>query len=477
MNTVRLTAAERLRALFDDGTYMEMGSHRTHRCAAFGMEHTVFQGDGVVCGVGKVGAQTVYAYAQDASVMGGSLGEAHAEKICRLMELALDSRSPVVAMLDSGGARIQEGIDALAGYGRIFRLNVKASGVIPQIAVIMGACAGGAAYSPALMDCILMVRNQSHMFVTGPGVIKAVTGESVTMDALGGMQTHSRVSGVAHFSAENDHDAISRVRELLQLYATRPQGRARGGVPKAEPLPGAWDALLPQKQSQVYDMRNVIRLLADFGQFAESMCAYAGNILTGFIRMDGVTVAVVANQPSVLAGCLDIDASDKAARFVRLCDSFRIPIVTLVDVPGFLPGYDQERDGIIRHGAKLLYAYGEASVPRVTVILRKAYGGAYLAMGCKELGADFVFAWPGAQIAVMGAKAATDIIFRHERDTVKAVRAADYERTFFNSHYAASRGMIDEVIQPSQTRRTILRALEALKTKAHARCPHGNMPV
>lgn len=477
MSGQRLNARERLDRLFDANTFVELGRLVTHRCANFGMQAKVSLGDGIVGGFGKISGQTVYAYAQDAAVMGGSLGEAHANKICSLMERALKSRAPIVAMLDSGGARIQEGVDALAGYGRIFRLNMKASGVVPQIAAVMGACAGGAVYSPALMDCVLMVRGQSHMFVTGPSVIKAVTGETVSPDDLGGTDMHSATSGVAHFAADSEQETIDMIRHLLMLYATRPGGHARAAVPQETHDVAAWDTVLPQHPGRAYDMRRVIHLVADGGQFMECMAGWARNILTGFIHANGVTAGVVANQPNHLAGCLDINASDKAARFIRLCDAFGIPIVTLVDVPGFLPGLSQEHGGIIRHGAKMLYAYSEASVPRITVVLRKAYGGAYLAMSCKELGTDFVFAWPQAEIAVMGAEAAANIIFRNEGEAERATHTASYQEMFCTPYYAAARGMVDEVIRPADTRAAILRALDALSTKRLCDIPHGNMPV
>lgn len=412
----KLTARERIDLLFDEGSFIEMDTFVHHRSINFDMPEKHAPGDGVVTGYGTVDGRLVFAYAQDFTVLGGSLGEYHAEKIVKVQEMALKMGAPIVGLNDSGGARIQEGVNALSGFGKIFYNNTISSGVIPQISVIMGPCAGGAVYSPAIMDFVFMVDKTSQMFITGPQVIKTVTGEDISSEKLGGAMTHNSISGVAHFMGKDDTDTLAQVRELLSympsnnletapIYAT--QDDMNRLIPE-------FNDIIPENPNKAYDIYEIIKLLADEGKFYDVMPHYAKNIVTCFIRLDGQTVGVIANQPKFLAGCLDINASDKAARFIRRCDAFNIPLLTLVDVPGFLPGTDQEYGGIIRHGAKMLYAYCEATVPKVTMILRKAYGGAYIGMCNKELGADMVFAWPNAEIAVMGAEGAANIVFKNE---------------------------------------------------------------
>lgn len=479
----KLTARERLDVLLDPGSFEEYDMFVTHRATDFGMAGTIIPGDGVVTGWGTIEGRIVYVFSQDFTVFGGSLSETHAKKICKIMDLALQNGAPVIGLNDSGGARIQEGVASLGGYADVFWRNVQASGAIPQISVIMGPCAGGAVYSPAMTDFIYMVKDTSYMFVTGPDVVKTVTNESVTQEELGGASTHTRISSVADAAFENDLETLLEVRRLfgfLPLKAgEKPPARAthdpldRGDI--------SLDTIIPDSANKPYDMREVILKVADEGDFLELQKDHAGNILTGFIRLGGQPVGVVANQPLVLAGCLDINASKKAARFIRFCDSFEIPILTFVDVPGFLPGVAQEYGGIIKHGAKLLFAYAEATVPLVTVITRKAYGGAYDVMASKHIKADVNYAWPSAEIAVMGAKGATEILYRSElgdKDKI-AKRTADYEARFANPFVAAERGFIDDVIMPHGTRRRVIRAFSTLrgKTSSVPRKKHGNIPL
>jgi len=479
----KLTARERLDVLLDDGSFEEYDMYKAHRCADFGMQDTQIPGDGVVTGWGTVNGRPVYVFSQDFTVFGGSLSETHAEKICKIMDLAIQNGAPVIGLNDSGGARIQEGVASLGGYAEVFWRNVQASGVIPQISVIMGPCAGGAVYSPAMTDFIYMVKDTSYMFVTGPDVVKTVTNEVVTAEDLGGASTHTKKSSVADGSFENDVEALLEVRRMVDFLPL--SSREKPPVIPTDDAPDrieiALDTLVPDNPNKPYDMHEVIVKVADEGNFYEIQKDHAGNILIGFIRLNGSTVGVVANQPMVLAGCLDIDSSKKAARFVRFCDAFNIPILTLVDVPGFLPGTAQEVGGIIKHGAKLLFAFAEATVPKVTVITRKAYGGAYDVMSSKHIRADVNYAWPTAQIAVMGAKGATEILYRSELgDPEKiAARTAEYEDRFANPFIAAQRGFIDEVIQPHSTRRRVLKAFELLKTKK-VQAPdrkHDNIPL
>ncbi len=476
-NTGRLTARERLERLFDPGSFVEIGSQVLSRNRELIESRRAAAGDGAITGFGAVNGQTVYAYAQDVSVAGGSLGEMQAAKIVKLIRLALDAGAPVVAFIESGGARIQEGIDALGGYGNIFYWNTRASGKILQISAVMGACAGGAAYSPALNDFIFMVKGKGKMFVTGPDVIRSVTGEQITAEELGGAETHGTVSGVAHFTEDTEISCVRRIRELLDYFFCRRKTSERPDVPASGD--GRLRTCVPDNIRRPYDMYEIIRCLTDGGTFLDYMKGYAPNMITCLARVNGMTVGIVANQPMTLAGCIDINGADKAARFVRTCDAYRIPVVSLVDVPGFLPGVGQEHGGIIRHGAKMLYAYAESTVPKVTIIIRKAYGGAYLAMGCRELGADYVFAWPQAEIAVMGAEGAADIIFRHMEPEEKEEKKRAYVEEFSNPYAAAKRGIVDEVIDPGDTRRILIRTLEALapSTKEAERKRHGNIPL
>lgn len=479
----KLTARERLEVLFDEGSFEEYDTFKTHRCMDFDMQDNIIEGDGVVTGWGTINGRPCYAFSQDFTVFGGSLSETHAEKICKVMDLAVQNGVPIIGLNDSGGARIQEGVASLGGYAEVFWRNVQASGVIPQISVIMGPCAGGAVYSPAMTDFIFMVKDTSYMFVTGPDVVKTVTNEVVTAEELGGASTHSKKSSVADGAFENDIEALLEVRRLFD-YLPQSQRVAPPALPTKDPidrLEHGLDTLIPANPNQPYDMHEVITKVADEGSFFEIQKDHAGNILCGFIRLNGSTIGVVANQPMVLAGCLDIDSAKKAGRFVRFCDAFNIPILTLVDVPGFLPGTAQEYGGIIKHGAKLLFAYAEATVPMVTVITRKAYGGAYDVMASKHIRADVNYAWPTAEIAVMGAKGATEILYRSElEDPDKiAARTKEYEDRFANPFIAAKRGFIDEVIMPHSTRRRIIRAFEILKGK-NAAAPikkHNNIPL
>ena len=479
----KLTARERIDILLDEGSFEEYDMYKAHRCTDFGMESQQIAGDGVVTGWGTINGRPTYVFSQDFTVFGGSLSETHAEKICKVMDLAMQNGVPLIGLNDSGGARIQEGVASLGGYAEVFWRNVQASGVVPQISVIMGPCAGGAVYSPAMTDFIFMVKDTSYMFVTGPDVVKTVTNEVVTAEELGGASTHTKKSSVADGAFENDVEALLEVRRMFDFLPlsnreTAPVLATSDPIDRQEP---SLDTLVPENPNKPYDMHEVIVKIADEGNFYEIQRDFAGNILCGLIRVNGSTVGVVANQPMVLAGCLDIDSSKKAGRFVRFCDAFNIPILTLVDVPGFLPGTAQEYGGIIKNGAKLLFAYAEATVPKVTVITRKAYGGAYDVMASKHIRADVNYAWPTAEIAVMGAKGATEILYRSELgDPDKiAQRTKDYEDRFANPFIAAQRGFIDEVIMPHSTRRRVARAFEMLKTK-EAEAPakkHDNIPL
>ncbi len=479
----KLTARERIELLLDDGSFEEFDMFVAHRCTDFGMEKDRPAGDGVVTGWGTINGRLVYVFAQDFTVMGGSVSETHGQKICKIMDMAVQNGAPIIGINDSGGARIQEGVASLAAYGEIFQRNITASGVVPQISLIMGPCAGGAVYSPAMTDFIFMVKDSSYMFVTGPDVVKTVTNEHVTAEELGGAGTHTKKSSVADGAFENDVEALAEARRLIDFLPlnNRQKAPVRPFFDDVNRVEESLDTLVPDNPNMPYDMKELITKLADEGDFYEIQEEFAKNILTGFIRMEGSTVGVVANQPMVLAGCLDIDASRKAARFVRFCDAFEIPLLTLVDVPGFLPGTSQEYAGVIKHGAKLLYAYGEATVPKVTVITRKAYGGAYVVMASKHLAGDFNYAWPTSEIAVMGAKGATEIIHRADlNDPEKlAQHTQDYEDRFANPFVAAEKGVIDEVIMPHSTRKRVCRAFASLRTK-QVTTPwkkHDNIPL
>ncbi|CCF21662.1 putative propionyl-CoA carboxylase beta chain [Pseudorhizobium banfieldiae] len=465
----KLTARERIEVLLDEGSFEEFDMYVTHRAVDFGMAEQKIAGDGVVTGWGTINGRQVYVFSQDFTVLGGSLSETHAQKICKIMDMAVRVGAPVIGLNDSGGARIQEGVASLAGYAEVFRRNAEASGVIPQISVIMGPCAGGAVYSPAMTDFIFMVRDSSYMFVTGPDVVKTVTNEIVTAEELGGAGTHTKKSSVADAAYENDIEALEATRRLFDFLPlnNREKPPVRPFHDDPSRLEMRLDSLIPDSAAKPYDMKELIAAIADEGDFFEIQEAFAKNIVTGFIRLEGQTVGVVANQPMVLAGCLDIDSSRKGARFVRFCDAFSIPILTLVDVPGFLPGTAQEYGGVIKHGAKLLFAYSEATVPMVTLITRKAYGGAYDVMASKHIGADINYAWPTAEIAVMGAKGATEILYRSELSDAEkiAARTAEYEERFTNPFVAAERGFIDEVIMPHSSRRRIARAFASLRNK------------
>jgi propionyl-CoA carboxylase beta chain len=479
----KLTARERIDLFLDEGSFEEWDMFVEHRCVDFGMTENKVPGDGVVTGHGTVNGRTVFVFSQDFTVFGGSLSEAHAEKICKIMDQAMKVGAPVIGLNDSGGARIQEGVASLAGYAEVFQRNVMASGVIPQISMIMGPCAGGAVYSPAMTDFIFMVKDTSYMFVTGPDVVKTVTHEEVTHEELGGAMTHSGKSGVAHAAFENDIDALLNLRRLVDFLPSnnREKPPVWDTEDPADRPELALDTLVPENPNKPYDMKELILKIVDEGDFFEIQPDYAGNILTGFARMEGSTVGIVANQPMVLAGCLDIASSLKAARFVRFCDCFNIPIITLVDVPGFLPGTAQEYGGIIKHGAKLLYAYAECTVPKVTVITRKAYGGAYDVMASKHLRGDVNYAWPTAEIAVMGPKGAVEIIFRQDiGDADKiAAREQEYREKFANPFIAGQKGYIDDVIMPHNTRRRLCRALGMLRNKQveNPWRKHGNIPL
>jgi acetyl-CoA carboxylase carboxyltransferase component len=483
----KMTARERILSLLDPESFCEIDAFVEHRCTNFGMESVVAPGEGVVTGYGTIDGRLVCVYAQDFTVIGGSLGEMHAKKICKVLDTALKMGAPVIGINDSGGARIQEAVDALSGYGNIFFRNTIASGVVPQISVIMGPCAGGAVYSPALTDFIFMVEKTSNMFITGPAVIKSVTGETTTAEALGGAQAHNTTSGVAHFACANEQECLTMIRKLigylpLNNLDTPPVVPTDDDVNRmCENL----NTLLPENANKAYNMKDVISAVLDGNDFFEVQPLYAQNMITGFGRVGGQTVGIIANQPRVMAGCLDINASDKAGRFISICDSFNIPILTFVDVPGFLPGINQEHGGIIRHGAKMLFAYSQATVPKITIVVRKAYGGAYLAMCSKDLGADMVLAWPMAEIAVMGPDGAANIIFKKDIDAsadpaaTRAEKIEDYRKSFSNPYQAAKRGFVDDVIEPALTRQKIASALFLLASKRENRPPkkHGNFPV
>ncbi len=479
----KLTARERIELLLDEDSFEEFDMFVRHRSTDFGIEADRPYGDGVVTGWGTINGRMVYVFSQDFTVFGGSLSETHAQKICKIMDMAMQNGAPVIGINDSGGARIQEGVASLAGYADVFQRNIMASGVVPQISLIMGPCAGGAVYSPAITDFIFMVRDTSYMFVTGPDVVKTVTNEVVTAEQLGGASTHTKKSSVADGAFDNDVEMLTEIRRLFDFLplSNRDKAPTRPFFDDPARIEPSLDTLIPDNPNQPYDMKELIAKIADEGDFYEIQRDFAGNILTGFVRIEGQTVGVVANQPLVLAGVLDIDSSRKAARFVRFCDAFNIPILTLVDVPGFLPGTAQEYGGVIKHGAKLLFAYGEATVPKVTVITRKAYGGAYDVMSSKHLRGDFNYAWPTAEIAVMGAKGAVEILYRSELgdpDRI-AARTKDYEDRFANPFVAAEKGFIDEVIQPHSTRRRVARAFASLRGKqlGNPWKKHDNIPL
>lgn len=481
------TARERLDILLDPGSFVEFDKFSVHRCSHFGMENKKIEGDGVITGWGKIEGQPVYVFSHDFTAFGGSLGEVFAEKICKIMDLAVQNGTPLIGINDSGGARIQEGVVSLAGYADIFYRNVQASGVIPQISVIMGPCAGGAVYSPALTDFTFMVENTSHMFITGPDVVKTVTGEEISFEDLGGAHTHASISGVAHLTYPDETSCLEHVRYLMSFLPANnlsgsPQTPVQDPIDRIEE---SLNTLIPDNPNKPYDMHTIVETLVDEGEFFEIQPDYAPNLITGFARMNGQSVGIVANQPLALAGVLDINASVKGGRFVRFCDAFNIPLITLVDVPGFLPGKDQEYGGIIRHGAKLLYAYAEATVPKITLITRKAYGGAYDVMCSKHLHADMNFAWPTAEIAVMGPQGAVQIISRKEiaeaedPEAATAALTETYKETFANPYIAAQRGYIDDVIEPAETRKHLIQAL-AMNQRKREQAPrrkHGNIPL
>ena len=483
----KLTARERLDTLFDNGTFREIDMFVKHRCEHFGMQNVEIPADGVITGHGQVDGRPVFAFAQDFTSRAGSLGEMHAMKICKVMDLAIKAGVPFVGLNDSGGARIQEGVDALSGYGQIFFRNSAASGVIPQISAIMGPTAGGAVYSPAMTDYVFMVKNKSYMFITGPAVIKSVTGEDVTFEDLGGAMAHNEKSGVAHFACDSDEDALNQIKKLLSYFPSNNME----DPPMVNTDDDPWrtdsmlDTIIPDNPNQAYDMKAVIGSIVDNGEFFEPHQYYAKNIIVGFARLNGRSVGIIANQPDHLAGCLDIDASDKASRFIRFCDAFNIPMLTIADVPGYLPGTVQEWGGIIRHGAKLLWVYSEATVPKLLLVTRKDYGGSYLAMCSKDLGADMSFAWPSAEIAVMGAGGAANVIHQKEikkakdPDARRKEKIDEYEDLFANPYRAANRGYIDAVIVPSETRPRLIDALEIMCGKRETRPPkkHGNIPL
>jgi acetyl-CoA/propionyl-CoA carboxylase carboxyl transferase subunit len=483
----KLTARERLDVLMDRGSFVETDPFAVHRAHDFGMDRKRPPGDGIITGYGTIDGRKVFVASQDFTVFGGSMGEVMAQKVTKVMDLAMSTGAPFVSINDSGGARIQEGAASLAGYGYIFERNVRASGVIPQISVIMGPCAGGAVYSPAITDFTFMVRETSHMFITGPDVIKTVTGEDISMEALGGAMTHATESGVASFIGEDDEDVLNRVRYLLSFLPPNNLEDPPAYAPTDDPnrMAEALTHIVPDRAKEPYDMHEVIRYIVDDGEFLEVFPLWAMSIVIGFARLDGRSIGVIANQPKVRGGTLDIDASEKASRFVRFCDAFNIPILTLVDVPGFLPGKEQEYNGIIRHGAKLLYAYAEATVPRMTVITRKAYGGAYLVMNSKHLRSDVSFAWPTAEIAVMGAEGAVNVVFRKEIEKAadpgkkRAQLIKEYRDKFSTPYAAAERGFIDDVIEPAETRARLIKALRMLSTKRESvpARKHGNIPL
>ena len=483
----KLTARERINLLFDAGTFRETDIFMKHRGTLFGLEKMEIPADGVITGYGKVNGRPVCAFSQDFTARAGTLGEMHSKKICKILDLAMKSGIPVVGFNDSGGARIQEGVDSLSGYGQIFYRNAIASGVVPQISAIMGPCAGGAVYSPAMTDFVFMVKNTSHMFITGPDVIKAVLGEVITFEDLGGAMAHNTKSGVAHFACEDDASAIEQIKTLLAFLPSNnmeePPRIDTGDSPlRTDP---ALDSIIPDNPMASYDMKDVICSIVDNANFYEIHEFYAQNIIVGFARLDGRTIGIIANQPKVLAGCLDVNSSDKATRFIRFCDCFNIPLLTIADVPGYLPGSDQEWSGVIRHGAKLLWCYSEATVPKITLITRKDYGGSYLAMCSRDLGCDMALAWPNSEIAVMGADGAANIIFRREiqaaedKEAKRKEKIAEYKELLYNPYIAASRGYIDGVIVPSETRPRLIDALEVLSTKRETLPPkkHGNIPT
>ena len=477
----KLSARERVELLLDEGTFEEIDKLVRHRCREFGMDEQVIDGDGFITGWGYIHGRLAYVFAQDFTVFGGSLSETNALKICKLMDLAMKNGAPLIGLNDSGGARIQEGVISLGGYADIFLRNTLASGVVPQISAIMGPCAGGAVYSPAITDFVFMVDKTSYMFVTGPDVIKTVTHEDVTKEELGGGMTHNEKSGVAHFLSDDDAACLRQIRRLMSFLPQNNLDAAPRRETKDSPnrTDAALDTIVPLESNQPYDIKDVIQMIVDDGDFLEVHEHFARNIVVGFARMDGRTVGIVANQPAFLAGCLDINSSTKAARFVRFCDAFQIPILTFEDVPGFLPGTDQEFGGIIRHGAKLLYAYAEATAPKITVITRKAYGGAYCVMGSKHLRTDINLAWPTAEIAVMGAEGAVNILYRREDADMRAQRIEEYKDRFASPFVAAERGFVDDVIAPRETRPKIIRALRMLegKTDTMPRKKHGNIPL
>lgn len=482
----RLFVRERLDALFDKGTFVELDRYVEHHCSNFGMEKKTGLGDGVITGYGKINGELVYVYADDFTVFAGTMGEMASKKICKVLDLALENRRPVIGIHDSGGGRIQEGVDAKHAYGEIFYRNTIMSGVVPQISVIAGPCAGGAVYSPALTDFIIMVDKISHMFVTGPKVCKAALNEDVTEEELGGALTQNRLSGTAHLLAKDEQDCFAQIKTLLSYLppSNQAEGPVSQEIPEEHPLESLLD-IVPANKNMGYDIRKVIRVVFDQQSFFEIQPLFAANIVVGFARLQGRSVGIIANQPQMMAGCIDIDASDKAARFIRFCDCFNIPVISLVDVPGYLPGIYQEKHGIIRHGAKLLYAYSEATVPKITLVLRKAYGGAQNAMCSKELRADYLMLWPTAEIAVMGATGAANIIFRKEikdspdPEATRAARIAEYEKNFSTPLAAARRGYADQIIKPQDTRKALINALESLKFKKKS-VPwkkHGNIPL
>ncbi|MEH7177907.1 acyl-CoA carboxylase subunit beta [Neobacillus vireti] len=485
-NRGKLTARERIDLLLDEDTFVELNPFIQHRATNFGMDKIEAPGEGVVTGYGKINGRIVYVFSQDFTVFGGALGEAHALKISRIMDLAAKNGAPIIGLNDSGGARIQEGVEALDGYGHIFYRNAIYSGVVPQISVILGPCAGGAVYSPAITDFVFMVEKTSQMFITGPKVIETVTGEKISSENLGGASVHSSISGVAHFTAESEPEILNDVRKLISFL---PQNQSeQPPVVEAEKDNGWSDEiidLVPIEGTKVYDVCKVIEEVVDHGEFMQVQQNFAKNIVVGFGRIDGHSVGIVANQPKVMAGGLDINSSDKLSRFIRFCDSFNIPLITFEDVTGFFPGINQEHGGIIRHGAKILYAYSEATVPKITVILRKAFGGAYVALNSKSIGADMVYAWPNAEVAVMGPEGAANIIFAKEIEqnedpaAMRAQKIAEYRETFANPYQAASRGMVDDVIDPRETRKKLKESLEMLRTKKETRPAkkHGNIPL
>ncbi len=483
----KLTARERIASLLDEGTFEELDSFAVHQSSEFGLDKQRFLGDSVVTGFGTIDGRRIFVYAQDFTVVGGSLSLVAAQKITKVMDLALNTGAPMIGLIDSGGARIQEGIDSLSGYSDIFLRNVRASGVIPQISAVFGPAAGGASYSPALTDFVLMVRGTGQLYITGPDVIKAVTGEEITHEDLGGAESHASKSGVAHFAAESEEECMDQIRRLLSFL---PQNNMEEppretGADDQDPPDESLAELIPDNPNQAYDMTEVIRRIVDGGEFFQVHEAYARNVVVGYARMDGRTVGIVANQPEVMAGVLDINASAKAARFVRFCDAFNIPILTLIDVPGFMPGSVQEHSGIIRHGAKLIYAYAEATVPKISVLTRKAYGGAYIVMSSKGLKGDINYAWPTGELAVMGAGGAVNIIHRNQLkdaddpDQLRADLVKEYEDRLINPYVAAGRGLIDDVIDPSDTRQKVIRALEMLDNKREVLPPkkHGSIPL